>query len=164
MGSGSEAKDPPRVATSRGVDYGAPKRIRTCGLRIRSPTLYPTELWARWRRGRDSNPGQRFCPCNRLAGGCLRPTRPPLPSVKPTHYKAFRALAKAKGMGEDSEGAVEAPSDSLAEGEGFEPPIPCGIPVFKTGAFNRSATPPASRNRARSAPGRPCTGAGPGGS
>ena len=30
----------------------------------------------------------------------------------------------------------------VAEGEGFEPPIPCGIPVFKTGAFNRSATPP----------------------
>ena len=34
------------------------------------------------------------------------------------------------------------PSETLAEGEGFEPPIPCGIPVFKTGAFNRSATPP----------------------
>ena len=33
----------------------------------------------------------------------------------------------------------------MAEGEGFEPPIPCGIPVFKTGAFNRSATPPESR-------------------
>ena len=49
-------------------------------------------------------------------------------------------------MGEDSEGAVEAPSDCVAEGEGFEPPIPCGIPVFKTGAFSRSATPPASRN------------------
>src|SRR3972149_2675235 len=125
MGSGSEAKDPPRVVTSRGVDYGAPKRIRTSGLRIRSPTLYPTELWARWRRGRDSNPGQRFCPCNRLAGGCLRPTRPPLPSVKPTHYKAFRALAKARVgssagsarailMGEASEGGVEAPSDSFA--------------------------------------------------
>src|SRR5207248_276132 len=34
-----------------------------------------------WRRGRDSNPGQRFCPCNRLAGGCLRPARPPLQTV-----------------------------------------------------------------------------------
>jgi hypothetical protein len=30
----------------------------------------------------------------------------------------------------------------MAEGEGFEPPIPAGIPVFKTGAFDRSATPP----------------------
>jgi hypothetical protein len=25
---------------------------------------------------------------------------------------------------------------------GFEPTIPFGMPVFKTGAFNRSATPP----------------------
>ena len=25
---------------------GAPSRIRTCDLRIRSPLLYPTELWA----------------------------------------------------------------------------------------------------------------------
>src|SRR3990170_5341633 len=114
IGSGSEAKDPPRVATSRGVDYGAPKRIRTSGLRIRSPTLYPTELWARWRRGRDSNPGQRFCPCNRLAGGCLRPTRPPLPSVKPTHYKAFRALAKAR--------VLRAPALPRGVGGGGGPP------------------------------------------
>lgn len=30
----------------------------------------------------------------------------------------------------------------LAEGEGFEPPEPCGSPVFKTGALNHSATPP----------------------
>ena len=29
-----------------------------------------------------------------------------------------------------------------AEGEGFEPSNPFGLPVFKTGAFNRSATPP----------------------
>ena len=29
----------------------------------------------------------------------------------------------------------------VAEGEGFEPPIPCGIPVFKTGAFNRTRPP-----------------------
>jgi hypothetical protein len=25
---------------------------------------------------------------------------------------------------------------------GFEPPTPCGMPVFETGAFNLSATPP----------------------
>lgn len=31
---------------------------------------------------------------------------------------------------------------SEAEGAGFEPARPCGLPVFKTGAFNRSATPP----------------------
>ena len=31
---------------------------------------------------------------------------------------------------------------SLADGEGFEPPVPCGTPVFKTGAFDHSATRP----------------------
>ncbi len=30
----------------------------------------------------------------------------------------------------------------MAEGVGFEPTRPFGLPVFKTGAFNRSATPP----------------------
>src|SRR6188472_695774 len=30
---------------------------------------------------------------------------------------------------------------SLAEEEGFEPPEPCGSTVFKTAAFDRSATP-----------------------
>ena len=29
-----------------------------------------------------------------------------------------------------------------AEEEGFEPPVPLGTPVFKTGAFDHSATPP----------------------
>jgi hypothetical protein len=29
----------------------------------------------------------------------------------------------------------------LAEGEGFEPPTPCGIPVFKTGALNQTRPP-----------------------
>src|SRR5437899_346863 len=27
--------------------HGAPNRIRTCGLRLRRPSLYPAELWAR---------------------------------------------------------------------------------------------------------------------
>ena len=30
----------------------------------------------------------------------------------------------------------------MAEGEGFEPPVRLRTPVFKTGAFNRSAIPP----------------------
>ncbi len=33
-------------------------------------------------------------------------------------------------------------SREMAEGVGFEPTVPCGTPVFKTGAFDRSATPP----------------------
>ena len=31
---------------------------------------------------------------------------------------------------------------NIAEVEGFEPPVPCGTSVFKTGAFDHSATPP----------------------
>src|SRR5690606_31183192 len=31
----------------------------------------------------------------------------------------------------------------MAEGVGFEPTVSCPTPVFKTGALNRSATPPA---------------------
>ena len=34
-----------------------------------------------------------------------------------------------------------------ADGEGFEPPVPCGTPVFKTGAFDHSATRPAVGGR-----------------
>jgi hypothetical protein len=34
----------------------------------------------------------------------------------------------------------------LAEGEGFEPPVPCGTPVFKTGSLNHSDTPPKEMN------------------
>jgi hypothetical protein len=34
-------------------------------------------------------------------------------------------------------------SAGLAEREGFEPPDPCGSTVFKTAAFDRSATSPA---------------------
>ena len=30
----------------------------------------------------------------------------------------------------------------FAEMGGFEPPIPCGMPVFETGALNHSATSP----------------------
>jgi hypothetical protein len=30
----------------------------------------------------------------------------------------------------------------LAEGEGFEPPSPCGLTDFKSAAFDRSANPP----------------------
>ena len=33
----------------------------------------------------------------------------------------------------------------FAEAEGFEPPVPCGTPVFKTGTFDHSVTPPELR-------------------
>ena len=32
--------------------------------------------------------------------------------------------------------------DSIAEREGFEPPVPLSTPVFKTGAFDHSAISP----------------------
>jgi hypothetical protein len=43
----------------------------------------------------------------------------------------------------------------MAEGEGFEPPIPCGIPVFKTGAFNQTRPPLRARYRLASMRSRP---------
>ena len=38
--------------------------------------------------------------------------------------------------------AGDAGTVKVAEGEGFEPPLPFDKPVFKTGAFSRSANPP----------------------
>jgi hypothetical protein len=48
----------------------------------------------------------------------------------------------------------------MAEGVGFEPTRPFGLPVFKTGAFDHSATPPVKK----SGPGRGnlCTSTGKG--
>ena len=56
----------------------------------------------------------------------------------PSHF--FRGLVGswARGL---------AHSISLAEGEGFEPPIPFRTPVFKTGAIGRSANPPRHYDR-----------------
>ncbi len=36
-----------------------------------------------------------------------------------------------------------------AEGVGFEPTVPFGTPVFKTGAINHSTTPPGGSPKAR---------------
>ena len=40
-------KEKPPTARSTSTVCGAPNRIRTCGLLIRSQTLYPAELWVR---------------------------------------------------------------------------------------------------------------------
>lgn len=37
----------------------------------------------------------------------------------------------------------------MAEGQGFEPWVPLGTSVFKTGAFSRSATPPLEERNIR---------------
>ena len=39
----------------------------------------------------------------------------------------------------------------LAEGVGFEPTRACALPVFKTGAINRSTTPPLNSDLCRRA-------------
>ena len=44
------------------------------------------------------------------------------------------------------------PSENLAESEGFEPPSPYGLTVFKTAAFDRSANSPLSVYRLRFLP------------
>ncbi len=36
----------------------------------------------------------------------------------------------------------------MAEGEGFEPPVPCGTAIFKTAALNHSATLPNEKRNA----------------
>ena len=43
----SDIKKQPPTARSLSAVHGAPNRIRTCGLLIRSQTLYPAELWVR---------------------------------------------------------------------------------------------------------------------
>lgn len=72
------------------LESGTPGRIRTCGLWVRNPTLYPLSYRrvcangtpnARrpagasrlGREGRDSNPRSAFSALNRLAGGPIRP-------------------------------------------------------------------------------------------
>lgn len=41
-----------------------------------------------------------------------------------------------------SSGVQPCPAGEMAEGVGFEPTVPCGTAVFKTAAFDHSATPP----------------------
>ncbi len=40
------AETPPGPRRQKGKNSGTPSTTRTCGLRTRNPTLYPTELWA----------------------------------------------------------------------------------------------------------------------
>src|SRR4030067_3551540 len=99
-------------------------------------------------------PSVRFYPYNRLAGGCLQPTRPPLRSIgdipkgdmptgdspdliveKPRSVPAHRSVPPQRW-------GVSPPH--LAGGGGFEPTEACASAVFKTAAFSRSAIPPPS--------------------
>ena len=62
--------------------YGAPDRIRTYGLLIRSQTLYPAELRAHalmneMAEGEGFEPSEGGKALNRLAGGSFRPLKHP---------------------------------------------------------------------------------------
>ena len=46
---------------------------------------------------------------------------------------------------EKSPGKMPKDLSSFAEGEGFEPPVPCGTTVFKTAAIDHSAIPPGAK-------------------
>lgn len=61
------------------VFSGAPDRIRTCDLLIRSQTLYPTELRAQnvLAEGEGFEPSEGGKAFNRLAGGSFRPLKHP---------------------------------------------------------------------------------------
>ena len=66
-------------------------------------------------------------------------------------YSVGRSGLRDKGEGEgnlstepsiDSSDSAHPAEQKMAEGEGFEPPVPCGTAVFKTAAFVHSAIPP----------------------
>jgi hypothetical protein len=73
-------------------------------------------------------------------GGCFKVS----PAIA-AHSGLFRSLPLSKrawpGQGAKKPGHFVA-GLSLAEREGFEPPLPCGKAVFKTAAIDHSATSP----------------------
>ena len=64
------------------------------------------------------------------------------PSSTVTCWSAAMQVPAASRIVRFQRGVTVASLSTMAEGEGFEPPVPCGTPVFKTGAFDHSATPP----------------------
>ena len=52
-----------------------------------------------------------------------------------------------KGFGHGTKRRMSGREFKMAEEVGFEPTVPCGTPVFKTGAFDHSATPPVFQRR-----------------
>jgi hypothetical protein len=81
----------------------------------------PSRSEEEWRRGRDSNPGPGSTPGNRLAGGCLRPTRPPLRAQRP-HLLGGHNLCQLSGR----------LWDGWRRGRDSNPRGLAPIPVFKS--------------------------------
>ena len=160
MPFGQENGRGPRRGSPRPPYHGAPCRIRTCDLRIRSPLLYPAEPRARKHpcllylnsplRARCGThhtlaekpgfePGFPVSQETRLAGECLQPARPPLHICRsPTgrHPGGFSPILSAG----PAPCAPRREHPLLAEGVGFEPTVP-----FITG--QRFSRPPPSASR-----------------
>ena len=106
-----------------------------------------------WRRERDSNPRWSYKPHTPLAGERLQPlghlsailivTEPhKVRSIWPQGASA-PAISQSLNLSISHSQIRVAPSlFRLAEEEGFEPPVGLPTAVFKTAAFDHSATPP----------------------
>ncbi len=114
-------KKPPLVA---GVSDGAPRRSRTPNLRIRSPTLYPIELWAQKLNGAETEgvePSEELLTPHSISNRAPSATRSRLQKMN----------------SENNSGG----------GGGIRTHGPRGTAVFKTAAFDHSATPPGEARR-----------------
>ena len=67
-----------------------------------------------------------------------------MPSANETSLNPAPTKGRAKSR-DAKYRAWEYRNKEVAEEEGFEPPVALTTPVFKTGAFNRSAIPPTER-------------------
>ena len=139
----------------------APQGIRTPDLLVRSQTLYPAELAAHILFSRDSAPIRRFrmgltslrrerdsnprygSPYTPLAGEHLRPLGHLSSERKRYCIKSCSACPAV--LHKNRQLILQLSWLRLAkatERVGFEPTEPFGSTVFKTAAFNRSATSP----------------------
>ncbi len=73
--------------------------------------------------------------------GTAAPSSPPVGVRLPAGEKDNDAVGHS-GAARRARGVRPGETGIVAEGEGFEPPDPCGSTVFKTAAFDHSATPP----------------------
>ncbi len=89
--------------------FGAPRRIRTSDIQIRSLALYPAEPWAQdcylyWRRERDLNPRYTFWGVQSLSRRSLSATQP---SLRVNLFSQRSRMSRYLPI--------------MAEGAGFEP-------------------------------------------
>ncbi len=78
----------------------------------------------------------------KLSPGNHRPSDPPMAYPPKSSESRWRSKLHSPWNEETNPLHSKSWQPEVVEGVGFEPTIPFGMPVFKTGAFNRSATPP----------------------